>query len=557
MDHMDLNAAKAKLEYLRKGCCHPQILDRSLQHGGNNPHVSSSRGSSGRGSGRGGGGTTGHHHRLLMEPRPLDQIMIMKVENTRQLCEEAQRQLLFHLFSLAGTIRLQGQCEELQMLSSSSTSFEDREQVHRLIHSDGDLHVVDDDDRGDRGDRGRQLYQCFYALKALHIYLLSIHLIKNNRTTTGLIAMLKMSGDDSLRNHGLMLPHGPEGFHLCWSVDDDIVANVDDDVVEAMDDNVVILMDSAGDTCIDMNCRDVSTNHQWSYSSLVTVSLYDDLQRSLLDKLSVIQSRFFAINKSVQLQFSHSKRLTAVYMQDNIHSYLTDYCFNASTTTTTNGSSSSNTHATTTSTGGDILNSTVIDSSNNKTDKKEAYVVFLMPAVIHLQVAMGNSDVFIDTETISIQPHCISNPYCYNSTHMDTDNSRCDGRKVGNHSSTSNDKPTLLYSQMSHLSSSHRAKRWRIRVSRIHPYFLVCCRGHCTTAIGSINHININDYTKCSVDTISKSTNELSYQWMDSTSLIQLKKSMSPSASIDTILSFTCRFSEATFDVDALQVRNL
>ena len=512
--------------------------------------------------------------------------MIMKVESTRLLCEEAQRQVLFHLFALAGTIRLQAQCEELQIATYSS-SFEDRQQVYQLIHSDGDHHLHTDD-----GDEGCRRCQCFYALKALHIYLISINMIKINRATIGMIAMLKIQagGDDDsdgLMNNGMMLPHGPEGFHLCWSVDDDLDDDKDGgcgvgDVVEVMDNATVgdaPVINSSIDTCtIDLDGSDRSGGDNDPFNSspwrscsssynIIGSNFYSDLQRSLLNISSSIQPhRFIALNKSVQLQFSHSKRLTAITVQDNIQSYLIDYCCNAPTASTSRSSSSSS-------------------SSTSNIITSETYIVLLMPAVIHLQVAIGNSDIFMTTETIIIELPYIDNPHVYesnnninnsnnnNNNNADSiDSSACDSRRrrrsgirqwvavgeEGGEGGGGGTRLDLLYSKVLSLSSSHRAKRWRIRISRVHPYFIVCRRSYTGANNYQGNNYQGNSNNRDdSIDEKSVAMTGLSFRWMDSTSLTELKKSVSSTTTIETMLSFTCRLSEAAFDVDALQVSDL
>lgn len=75
-----MSDAKAKLEVLRKGCCHPQVWDKDLA----------------RRKGQG-------------MARPFEEIMILKVEHSRLACEEKQRELVFHLNSLAGVAMLQAQ----------------------------------------------------------------------------------------------------------------------------------------------------------------------------------------------------------------------------------------------------------------------------------------------------------------------------------------------------------------------------------------------------------------------------------------------------------------
>jgi hypothetical protein len=70
---------KSKIELIRKACCHPRIFDPSLQIG------------------KAGSASS------------IDKIMVMKVEQTKIRCEEAQRDLLFYLFKLAGIRLLQAQ----------------------------------------------------------------------------------------------------------------------------------------------------------------------------------------------------------------------------------------------------------------------------------------------------------------------------------------------------------------------------------------------------------------------------------------------------------------
>ena len=95
----DLSAARAQLDMLRRGCCHPQVLDRTLAlHSGG---ASST------------GAEAGARSVHIGVARPLDEVMVAKVEHTRLRCEEVQRELLFHLFAAAGATLLQAQCAQL------------------------------------------------------------------------------------------------------------------------------------------------------------------------------------------------------------------------------------------------------------------------------------------------------------------------------------------------------------------------------------------------------------------------------------------------------------
>lgn len=68
---------------LRKGCCHPLVFDKSLANSKNSKSSSNIRD-------------------LSQGPRPFGEIMIIKVEQIRNSCEEKLRELLYHLFTMAG-----------------------------------------------------------------------------------------------------------------------------------------------------------------------------------------------------------------------------------------------------------------------------------------------------------------------------------------------------------------------------------------------------------------------------------------------------------------------
>jgi SNF2 family DNA or RNA helicase len=81
-ERMSADAMKAHFELLRKGCCHPQVFDKTIRLGKNSPE----------------GNILGGSNRL----RSFNEIIVLKVEQVRNLCEERLRELLYHLFSMAG-----------------------------------------------------------------------------------------------------------------------------------------------------------------------------------------------------------------------------------------------------------------------------------------------------------------------------------------------------------------------------------------------------------------------------------------------------------------------
>lgn len=127
---------KAKIELIRKACCHPRIFDPSL-------HL-----------GRAGASAS------------IDQVMIMKVEQTKVRCEEAQRDLLFYLFKLAGLRILQA-----------------------LHHRHEQLTPM----------------QAFFA-SAAAIYHLALLTMQKHRLSTSSYALFQLVGDDAFDSSHLIVP---------------------------------------------------------------------------------------------------------------------------------------------------------------------------------------------------------------------------------------------------------------------------------------------------------------------------------------------------------------
>jgi hypothetical protein len=100
---LDLGDAKAKLEMVRKGCCHPQLLDTTLRG----------------------------QHQQNSGARPLDLIMVNKVEQAKNLCQDRQRDVLFYAFKAAGLVLLHAQC----CVDESLYLFENKHKMEYLLNA--------------------------------------------------------------------------------------------------------------------------------------------------------------------------------------------------------------------------------------------------------------------------------------------------------------------------------------------------------------------------------------------------------------------------------------
>lgn len=201
--HLELPEAKTRLEMLRKGCCHPQILDTALAR---SVHVSRTAGRK-TGSSNTKTGVAAGEKKESSGPRPLDEIMVIKVEQSRQICEERQRSVLFHLFAMAGAVALQAQCGILGIAGATST---------------------DANSSGGGGGDGVAIH----LAKAHCLYQLALQLIRANRRGTVLVAMVRVSSEGQLRvlrdggallpvtdSAGVVVPHTQMGLNLVWNPD--------------------------------------------------------------------------------------------------------------------------------------------------------------------------------------------------------------------------------------------------------------------------------------------------------------------------------------------------
>jgi hypothetical protein len=156
----DISDAKAKLEVLRKGCCHPQVWDKDLA----------------RRKGQG-------------MARPFDEIMILKVEHSRLACEEKQRELVFHLNSLAGVAMLQAQ---LQITEGAVYRMEDRAMD---VDVDGGAFLGGVSSPFLRtGNTAADLSAADYLRRAMRAFGSAYSCLERNRQTCPLLGLVRLSG---------------------------------------------------------------------------------------------------------------------------------------------------------------------------------------------------------------------------------------------------------------------------------------------------------------------------------------------------------------------------
>jgi hypothetical protein len=156
----DISDAKAKLEVLRKGCCHPQVWDKDLA----------------RRKGQG-------------MARPFDEIMILKVEHSRLACEEKQRELVFHLNSLAGVAMLQAQ---LQITEGAVYRMEDRVMD---VDVDGGAFLGGVSSPFLRTENtAADLSAADYLRRAMRAFGSAYSCLERNRQTCPLLGLVRLSG---------------------------------------------------------------------------------------------------------------------------------------------------------------------------------------------------------------------------------------------------------------------------------------------------------------------------------------------------------------------------
>lgn len=177
----DIGDAKMKLEVLRKGCCHPQVWDKDL----------SRRKSTGQG----------------LVARPFDEIMILKVEQSRVACEERQRELVYHLNSLAGVAML-----EAQLIITGQSRAQAHSQPQAQANAQSDVHsseghdVAEWDSEINRESNGLQIYEsprqsqpnrlcaADHLSRALRAYAYAYSFLERNRQTCPVLGLVRLSG---------------------------------------------------------------------------------------------------------------------------------------------------------------------------------------------------------------------------------------------------------------------------------------------------------------------------------------------------------------------------
>ena len=93
---VNIDNINQSVESLRKGCCHPSCFDSIYS----NSKSAKKRNNNSSGAHTVGGGA---HGKI---PRPFSEIMILKIEQIKNVCEEKFRSLLFHSFTLVGSLLL-------------------------------------------------------------------------------------------------------------------------------------------------------------------------------------------------------------------------------------------------------------------------------------------------------------------------------------------------------------------------------------------------------------------------------------------------------------------
>lgn len=182
---------KSQLEQLRKGCCHPQILDKSLRP--SMYHNKQNHGSKNSGSNSG----TSH---LFSGPRPLEEIMVLKVEQARALCEQTQRELLLHVYSMAG----------VGLLAATHTT-----------HASA-------------------------LVRALELYFFAWKSYQKNRSVCPLLGILRFSGNENIslgfdkledyeNGDFIISPHLTDGILISWELEKDTQRMTDEGRVASLE----------------------------------------------------------------------------------------------------------------------------------------------------------------------------------------------------------------------------------------------------------------------------------------------------------------------------------
>jgi hypothetical protein len=173
IEDSDIGDAKMKLEVLRKGCCHPQVWDKDLSRR--------------KGTGQG------------LVARPFEEIMILKVEKSRLECEERQRELVYHLNSLAGVAVLQA-----QLLITGQARAQTQGHAHVLsdthsseVYNDAEWLAESNGfevTKSPGGSHLNQLCAADHLTRALRAYAYAYSFLERNRQTCPVLGLVRISG---------------------------------------------------------------------------------------------------------------------------------------------------------------------------------------------------------------------------------------------------------------------------------------------------------------------------------------------------------------------------
>eukprot|EP01032_Pedospumella_encystans_P008056 gene8056-9603_t len=347
---LDTADAKAKLELLRKGCCHPQVLDRTLAKTRNTNHTTSSAHSNTVNS-------------ITAGPRPLDEIMVIKVEQTRLLCEEHQRGLLFHLFALAATAACQVQCGVLGV--GEYASFPHYDTSSSSSNSNGDANTAVLTSLSAGGDTSPM----HYLLRSFLAYTLALKIIRTNRQPTVLIAMCKIGGERLYINDTCvtlypggrkLVPHAHDGLDVKWDLSDQFrIVSSDVTSTPIRSDSVVWL---------------AAPN---APNGVVTSPALPVLFSALSSITAPLQA---------QLMFANGRRLTDMVVTSDVQALYRKFYIQQLHLHNTNHYK--------------LFEHT--SSSSNTEHSSTKYEVLLFPACVELQVSTGLSDVYSNILSVNV-----------------------------------------------------------------------------------------------------------------------------------------------------------
>eukprot|EP01031_Cornospumella_fuschlensis_P031877 gene31877-38542_t len=224
----DVGSLRYKLEVLRKGCCHPQLLDVRLRGQQTANSVS----------------------------KPLDHIMVNKVEQARLRCEEIQRDVILYLHKIAGLVWLKAECSVQQ--------------------SGNYLDGID----------------TRYLLLVYAIYTFTWIYVTGNSASSHSLGLMKFSGRDKSQQDYISALIGSFSLALCAS---NIIARASaEDNIEAEEP--------------------LASSLPWHTFSSLSLSALKDFVRSATGdfKPEALNEVLLSSALACQIQFSHTKCLTSV-----------------------------------------------------------------------------------------------------------------------------------------------------------------------------------------------------------------------------------------------------